>query len=132
MHNLGYRSFWSNWCPMKASLGEYLQSMRAQKGLTIQDVAKQTRIDPAYLQALEDNAFSKLPPAQIFAKAYAREYGRVLALQETEVMKRFSESAEGFYRKMESDNGSVAKRNRLGSHLTTEKHRECSRLRVMP
>lgn len=117
---------------MQSSLGEYLQSMRAQKGLTLQDIAQKTRIDPTYLQALEDNAFSKLPPARIFAKAYAREYGRVLALQETEVMKRFTESAAGFYRQLESDNGGHSKRNRLGSHLKTELHRDCSRLRVMP
>lgn len=117
---------------MKASLGKYLQTMRAQQGLTIEDIAKKTRIDPTYLQALEEEAFSKLPPAQVFAKAYAREYGRALALQEVEVMTRFTESAEGFYQKLESGNGSLSKRLRLGSHLRTERHRGCSRLRVMP
>lgn len=114
------------------SLGDYLQAMRTQKGLSIEEIAKQTRIDPTYLQALESNAFSKLPPAQIFAKAYARAYVRILDLKEGEVMQRFAESANGYYRQREFGHGDQGKRDRLGHHLTTEWYRECSCLRVMP
>src|SRR2546428_8274257 len=77
---------------MEETLGQYLCHMRAQKGVSLEDIAKATRIDPRYLQAVEQNDFSHLPRAEIFAKAYVKAYARCLSLEEAEVMRRFAES----------------------------------------
>src|SRR2546422_9957648 len=70
--------------------------MRTQKVVSLEDIAKATLIDPLYLQAVEQNDFSQLPRAEIFAKAYVKAYARCLSLEEAEVMRRFAESAGTF------------------------------------
>lgn len=90
---------------MPESIGEYLKHLRVEKGLSIEEIARHTRIDPAYLQALEENDFAKLPPARLFAKAYVKAYSHCLALpeaQEAEALERFGESAGPFYNVIES------------------------------
>src|SRR5437899_11734538 len=82
---------------MEETLGQYLCQMRTQKGVSLEDIAKATRIDPRYLQAVEQNDFSQLPRAEIFAKAYVKAYARCLSLEEAEVMRRFAESAGTFH-----------------------------------
>src|SRR2546427_4911456 len=82
---------------MEETLGQYLCHMRTQKGVSLEDIAKATRIDPRYLQAVEQNDFSQLPRAEIFAKAYVKAYARCLSLEEAEVMRRFAESAGSFH-----------------------------------
>src|SRR3989442_15423383 len=82
---------------MEETLGQYLCHMRTQKGVSLEDIAKATRIDPRYLQAVEQNDFSQLPRAEIFAKAYVKAYARCLSLEEAEVMRRFAESAGTFH-----------------------------------
>src|SRR3989454_8154557 len=81
---------------MEETLGQYLFHMRTQKGVSLEDIAKATRIDPRYLQAVEQNDFSQLPRAEIFAQAYVKAYSRCLSLEQAEVMRRFAESAGNF------------------------------------
>src|SRR5438128_10796561 len=78
---------------MEDTLGQYLCHMRTQKGLSLEDIAKATRIDARYLQAGENNDFSQLPRAAVFAKAYVKAYARCLSWEEAEVMRRFPDSA---------------------------------------
>src|SRR5437667_11034057 len=82
---------------MEDTLGQYLCHMRTQKGLSLEDIAKATRIDARYLQAVENNDFSQLPRAELFAKAYVKAYARCLSFEEAEVRPRFADSAGRFY-----------------------------------
>src|SRR2546428_12838209 len=82
---------------MEDTLGQYLCHMRTQKGLSLEDIAKATRIDARYLQAVENNDFTQLPRAEVFAKAYVKAYAPRLSLEEAEAMRRFAESAGGLY-----------------------------------
>jgi cytoskeletal protein RodZ len=86
---------------MHESLGQYLQQARTQKGYSLYDVAMMTCIGYGYLKALEADDFTKLR-GQTIAKAYVLAYGRCLALEETEVQKRFAASAAAFYGKPET------------------------------
>jgi len=81
---------------MQESLGQYLQQARTQKGYSLYDVAMMTCIGYGYLKALEADDFTKLR-GQTIAKAYVLAYARCLALEETEVQKRFAEAAGVFY-----------------------------------
>jgi len=96
---------------MEETLGQYLCHMRTQKGVSLEDIAKATRIDPRYLQAVEKNDFGQLPRAEVFAKAYVKAYARCLSLEEAEVLRRFTESARTFYTESSEAICEVARKN---------------------
>ena len=98
---------------MEETLGQYLYHMRTQKGVSLEDIAKATRIDPRYLQAVEKDDFSLLPPATIFAKAYVKAYARCLSLEEAEVMQRFAASASTFNTGSSAEICEIARKNTL-------------------
>lgn len=81
---------------MMDSLGEFFRQAREARGLTLDEVASKTRIHPAFLMALEEGNFAKLPD-QVFAKGFVRSYARSLGLDEEEAIRRFSASAGAFY-----------------------------------
>lgn len=90
---------------MDMSVGECLKRLRTERGLSLEGIAQRTRIHLSYLEALEENDFTKLPPALVFAKAYLKAYSRCLALspdQEAEVLRRFDSLAIGYYRAVAS------------------------------
>ena len=96
---------------MEETLGQYLCHMRTQKGVSLEDIAKATRIDPRYLQAVEKNDFGQLPRAEVIAKAYVKAYARCLSLEEAEVLRRFTESAGTFYTESSEAICEVARKN---------------------
>ena len=57
------------------SIGEYLKAAREAKGLSLDDIARDTRISRKYLEEIEQNITPKLPAAYInaFLKSFARE-----------------------------------------------------------
>jgi len=59
------------------SFGEKLRSERERRETTLAEVAEATRIDIAYLEALEKNEFAALP-GRNFGKLYIRAYGDLL------------------------------------------------------
>src|SRR3990172_5593198 len=72
------------------TLGQYLRSAREARGLDLRDAAQQTRIGIAYIKALEDEDFSRLP-GEVFVKGFLKNYGKFLRLDDAEVMKRYGE-----------------------------------------
>ena len=60
------------------NVGEQLKAARIERGLTLNEVAAQTRIPIRHLEALEVSEFSALPGSTYsigFAKSYARFVG---------------------------------------------------------
>jgi transcriptional regulator with XRE-family HTH domain len=72
------------------SLGQYLRSAREARGINLHDAAQQTRISVAYLKALEEEDFSKLP-GEVFVRGFLKNYGKFLRLDELQVMKKYGE-----------------------------------------
>jgi len=68
--------------------GRYIASVREAMGITIDQVAESTRISSRYLQAIETNAFDRLPSA-IFVKGYLREISRVLDLDSDQLVEGY-------------------------------------------
>lgn len=68
------------------SLGDQLRSAREKKGLTISDIARTTYIRAHYLEAIEQDDFSTIPPSRLryFVQDYARsvDLDPVLLLRE--------------------------------------------------
>jgi transcriptional regulator with XRE-family HTH domain len=72
------------------TLGQYLRSAREARGIDLHDAAQQTRIGIAYLKALEEEDFSKLP-GEVFVKGFLKNYGKFLRLDEAQVLKKYGE-----------------------------------------
>jgi transcriptional regulator with XRE-family HTH domain len=69
-------------------VGRKLKEAREQRGLTIEQVAAQTRVRREFLEALEEmNA--KLLPGKAYALAYLKSYARLLGLNEAQILEQF-------------------------------------------
>ena len=83
---------------MEESLGQHLHQLRVERGYSLEQIAEKTCVNLPYLKALEDNDFSRLPHAEIFAKSYVHAYCECLSADETTAMTLFAEAAGKFYK----------------------------------
>lgn len=70
---------------MTPRTGQALAARRAERGLSIEQVAASTRIRPEHLRALEADDFERFP-AQAYAKGYLRTYATYLGLDADELL----------------------------------------------
>src|ERR1700675_3881018 len=76
-----------------SALGPYLSQLREERGLSIEEIARVTRVAPRYLEALEREDLAALPAA-VFTKGYIRAYCQALDVPVEEALSRYSEMAE--------------------------------------
>lgn len=67
------------------TVGEYLETGRINKRLTLEQVEKATKIRARFLDALEKNRLEQLPD-QTFAKGFIRNYAAFLGLSVSDAM----------------------------------------------
>jgi len=77
--------------PGTYGIGERLRNAREAQRLTLDAAAQHTRIRVAYLQALEDEEFGKLP-GPIYAKGFLRAYAAALGLDSNELVAVYPEA----------------------------------------
>ncbi len=70
------------------SFGEYLKSLREQKGKTLEEIAESTKIAVPNLESIEKDRYDLLPP-RVFVKGFIRSYLQELAIKPDEVLQRF-------------------------------------------
>ncbi len=68
--------------------GEKLQEARLEKGLTLEDVSKSTKIKTEFLKLIEEGEYAKLPSVS-YAHGFVRNYAKFLGLPEKEIMAIF-------------------------------------------
>lgn len=66
--------------------GEALREARLNKGLSLEEAEKATRIRKKYLKALEDEDFSRLPD-RIYLKGFTRIYAQYLGLSASDILR---------------------------------------------
>jgi hypothetical protein len=69
-------------------LGATLQRARLDKGLTLEDAERVTRIPKKYLEALESEDYGRLP-APVYARGFLRSYSGYLGLEPNQLMPMF-------------------------------------------
>lgn len=69
-------------------LGKTLADARAQRGLTIEEIATELRVEPRLLRALEQCKFDVLGPP-VFAKGYLKQYGNRLGLKYPDLLAEY-------------------------------------------
>ncbi|MGD9562267.1 MAG: helix-turn-helix domain-containing protein [Pyrinomonadaceae bacterium] len=74
---------------MALSLGDKLRTAREERGISISEVAEQTRISPLYLEAIDQNDYKTLPGG-IFNKGFVRSYAKFVGVDEQEALQDYS------------------------------------------
>jgi cytoskeleton protein RodZ len=74
---------------MAETLGEKLRAAREARGISIRDVAEQTRIAPMYIECIENDNYKPLPGG-IFNKGFVKSYARFIGMDENEALQDYS------------------------------------------
>lgn len=73
---------------MSLTLGEKLRQAREERGISISEVAEQTRISPLYLQSIENDDYKPLPGG-IFNKGFVKSYAKFIGIDEQEALQDY-------------------------------------------
>jgi cytoskeletal protein RodZ len=73
---------------MSANSALNLLSVRKSRGLTLEEIARATRIAPRYLRAIEAEDFAALP-CGVYAISYLRQYARAIGFSEADLLDRY-------------------------------------------
>lgn len=74
---------------MSTTLGEKLRQAREARGISISEVAEQTRISGLYLQSIENDDYRTLPGG-IFNKGFVKSYAKYVGIDEQEALQDYS------------------------------------------
>jgi len=74
---------------MSETLGEKLRQAREERGISISEVAEQTRISPHYLELIEVDDYRTLPGG-IFNKGFVKSYAKYVGIDEIEALQDYS------------------------------------------
>jgi cytoskeletal protein RodZ len=68
--------------------GIRLKEVRIEKGISLEDVSRNTKIKVAFLEYIENGEYSKLPSVS-YAQGFVRNYARFLGMPDKEIMPIF-------------------------------------------
>jgi cytoskeleton protein RodZ len=73
-----------------SSVGSYLREIRDRRGVSLEEIARTTRVLHRYLEALEADEFATLP-APVFTKGFIRAYCQALGVSPDEAFALYEE-----------------------------------------
>jgi len=79
---------------MSLTLGEKLRQARDERGISISEVAEQTRISPMYLELIENDDYRTLPGG-IFNKGFVKSYAKYVGIDEQEALQDYAKIIAG-------------------------------------
>jgi cytoskeletal protein RodZ len=71
-----------------SELGQVLRQAREEKGITLDDIQKATKIQKRYLEAIERGHFHVLP-GHFYARAFIKSYAEVVGLDPSQILSHF-------------------------------------------
>jgi cytoskeleton protein RodZ len=71
-----------------AAVGAFLRELRVKRGLSLEELARVTRVARPYLEALENDAFASLP-APVFTRGFIRAYCQAVGVPPEDALARF-------------------------------------------
>jgi cytoskeleton protein RodZ len=75
------------------SFGEYLRTIREQKGKSLEQLSESTKIALSNLESLERDRFDLLPP-RVFVKGFVRSYAQEVGLNPDETITKFDRATQ--------------------------------------
>src|SRR5215203_3338442 len=79
---------------MSLTLGEKLRQAREERGISVSEVAEQTRISPHYLDSIENDDYRTLPGG-IFNKGFVKSYAKYVGIDEQEALQDYTSLIAG-------------------------------------
>lgn len=73
------------------SVGQYLQKLRVEKGMSIEEVSRSTRVPVSSVERIEADRFGELP-GEVFVRGFLRSYARAVAVPPDDVLARYTAS----------------------------------------
>ncbi len=70
---------------MSQTLGEKLRQAREERGISLAEVAEQTRISPQYIESIERDDYKPLPGG-IFNKGFVKSFAKYVGVDENEAL----------------------------------------------
>jgi cytoskeletal protein RodZ len=70
-----------------------LSAIRERKGISLEQIARSTKISPRYLEAIERSEFEQLPGG-LFSTSYIRQYARAIDYDEWDLLAHFGTLVE--------------------------------------
>lgn len=70
---------------MSQTLGEKLRQAREERGISLTEVAEQTRISPQYIESIERDDYKPLPGG-IFNKGFVKSFAKYVGVDENEAL----------------------------------------------
>lgn len=74
---------------MSQTLGEKLREAREERGISVSEVAEQTRISPLYISSIEKDDYKPLPGG-IFNKGFVKSYAKFIGIDEQEALQDYA------------------------------------------
>jgi len=74
---------------MSLTLGEKLRQAREERGITLSEVAEQTRISGQYLESIENDDYRSLPGG-IFNKGFVKSFAKYVGVDEQEALQDYA------------------------------------------
>jgi len=76
---------------MSQTLGEKLREAREERGISLTEVAEQTRISPHYIESIERDDYKPLPGG-IFNKGFIKSFAKYVGVDEQEALLSYSQA----------------------------------------
>lgn len=73
------------------SIGRYLKSQREAQGMSVEEIARATRIPTVSIDNIESDHFDDLP-AEVFVRGFLRAYARAVQVPADDVLARYTAS----------------------------------------
>lgn len=73
-------------------LGKQFKNAREQKGLSLDQISKSTKIKKDYLKAIEEERFDYLPTGEVYRKGFIKKYAAALGMDTEKILKEYEET----------------------------------------
>jgi cytoskeletal protein RodZ len=73
------------------SVGQYLQKLRVEKGMSVEEVSRSTRVPVSSVERIEADRFGELP-GEVFVRGFLRSYARAVHVPADDVLARYTAS----------------------------------------
>lgn len=101
-----------------SKLGEALQNARMEKGISLDELQRETKIQKRYLRAIEEGDYSQLP-GRFYARAFMKSYAEAVGLDPDELFEEHSGETPDPHQDMAERLPSRVERMRMTSRVAS-------------
>ncbi|MFZ5894072.1 MAG: helix-turn-helix domain-containing protein [Myxococcota bacterium] len=73
------------------SVGQFLREQREERGMSVEEVSRATRVPVSSVERIESDRFDELP-GEVFVRGFLKSYARALGVAGDEVLARYTAS----------------------------------------